>query len=157
MLVIYWLAIGMASIKSASADELTPEQEKRISEIESEIEDYERQQQELDTEAEDYDELYDDFQNLIDDLESEKDDITPEEVTQDMVDNKVDELIRLVKRDPAYYIRDFGLELQNFVDKDELAKGLVADDGWGIMNSYDGTYDSVSGEDGVLYYVMRVE
>lgn len=137
--------------------ELTPEQEKRISEIESEIEDYERQQQELDTEAEDYDELYDDFQNLIDDLESEKDDITPDEVTQDMVDNKVDELIRLVKRDPVSYIRDFGLELQNFVDKDELAKGLVDDDGWGIMNSYDGTYDSVSGEDGVLYYVMRVE
>jgi len=137
--------------------ELTPKQEKRISEIESEIEDYERQQQELDTEAEDYDELYDDFQNLIDDLESEKDDITPDEVTQDMVDNKVDELIRLVKRDPVYYIRDFGLELQNFVDKDELAKGLVDDDGWGIMNSYDGTYDSVTGEDGVLYYVMRVE
>jgi hypothetical protein len=29
MLVIYWLAIGMATIKSASADELTPEQETR--------------------------------------------------------------------------------------------------------------------------------
>lgn len=29
MLVVYWLAIGMATIKSASADELTPEQETR--------------------------------------------------------------------------------------------------------------------------------
>jgi hypothetical protein len=29
MLVIYWLAIGMTTIKSASADELTPEQETR--------------------------------------------------------------------------------------------------------------------------------
>lgn len=29
LLVVYWLAIGMATIKSASADELTPEQETR--------------------------------------------------------------------------------------------------------------------------------
>jgi hypothetical protein len=137
--------------------ELTSDQERRISEIESEIEDYERQQRELDTEAEDYDELYVDFQNLIDDLESEKDEIIPDEVTQDMVDNKVDELLYQVKRDPVQYIREYGMELKNFVDEKELAKGLVADDGWGIMNSYDGSYDSVRGEDGVLYYVMRVE
>lgn len=137
--------------------ELTSEQESRITDIESQIEDYERQQRDLDTEAEDYDELYDDFQNLIDDLESEKDEITPDEVTQEMVDNKVEELVYQVKRDPIRYIRDFGMELKNFVDEKELAKGLVADDGWGIMNSYDGSYDSVTGEDGVLYYVMRVE
>ena len=49
------------------------------------------------------------------------------------------------------------MELKNFVDETELAKGLVADDGWGIMNGYDGSYDSVRGEDGVLYYVMRLE
>ena len=101
--------------------------------------------------------MYVDFQNLIDDLESEKDDITPDEVTQEMVDNKVEELVYQVKRDPIQYIREYGMELKNFVDEKELAKGLVADDGWGIMNSYDGSYDSVRGEDGVLYYVMRVE
>jgi hypothetical protein len=63
-------------------------------------------------------------------------------------------LVRDVKRDPLDYLREYGLPIKEYIDEDELAKGLVDSDGWGIMNSYDGTYDSedVNGE---TYYIMR--
>ena len=37
-----------------------------------------------------------------------------------------------------------------------IAKAIVDADGWGIMNSYDGNYDSERIDD-ETYYIMRVE
>lgn len=141
---------------SDSDFELTPEQEKRISDIESEIEDYETQQNELDPEQEDYGELYDDFQKLIDDLETEKDDIVPNtEPTDEMIEDVLEDRLRDLENNPNYYIKEFGMDLKQFIDEDELAKGLVASDGYGIMNSYDGTYDTEN-INGDTYYIMRI-
>jgi predicted transcriptional regulator len=137
--------------------ELTPEQEKRIEQIEDEIDDYERQQNDLDPDREDYDELYDDFQNLIDELESEKDDIVPDtsSPTDDMVEAKVEEYLEDVENNPLRYIKNYGYDIKNFIDEDELAKGLVDSDGYGIMNSYDGDYDTID-INGETYYIMRI-
>jgi len=137
--------------------ELTPEQEKRIEQIEAEIDDYERQQNDLDPDREDYDELYDDFQNLIDELESEKDDIVPDtsSPTDDMVEDKVEEYLNDVERNPLRYLNDYGYDIKEFVDEDELAKGLVDSDGYGLMNSYDGNYDTID-INGETYYIMRI-
>lgn len=136
--------------------ELSPEQERRISEIESEIEDYENQQSELDSDREDYDELYDDFQEKIDELESEKGEIVPDtEPTDEMIENVLEDRLDDVKRNPTYYIKEYGMGIENFIDKDELAKGIVNADGYGIMNSYNSDYDTVNilGE---TYYIMRI-
>lgn len=136
--------------------ELSPEQERRISEIESEIEDYENQQSELDSDREDYDELYDDFQEKIDELESEKDEIVPDtEPTDEMIENVLENRLNDVKRDPMYYIRAYGVAITDFIDKDELAKGLVDDGGYGIMNTNSGDYDTI-GIKGERYYIMRL-
>jgi predicted nucleic acid-binding Zn-ribbon protein len=135
--------------------ELTEEQERRIEELESQIEEFEREQNELDTDREDYDELYEDFQNHIDALQEELDNIEVDtEPTEDMIDNKVAEYVRDVRRDPLEYLKNLGLPIKEYIDEDELAKGLVASDGWGIMNSYDGQYDSQE-VNGVTYYIMR--
>lgn len=138
--------------------ELTREQEKRIEQIESEIEDYESQQNDLDPNQEDYDELYDDFQNRIDELESEKDDIIPEtdSPTDDMVEAKVEEYLRDVENNPRRYINEYGLELKEFINTDELADGFATQEGYGVMNSYNEDYDSISIND-KTYYIMRVE
>ena len=137
--------------------ELTPEQEKRIADIESEIEDYETQQNDLDPNQEDYQELYDDFQEKIDELESEKDDITPDtgSPTDEMVERALEERLDDVERNPLFYIKEYGANIKDFIDEDELAKGLAEEDGYGIMNSYDGNYDTINinGED---YYIMRI-
>lgn len=136
--------------------ELTPEQEQRISEIEIEIEDYEREQNELDPDDEKYDEYYDDFQNLIDKLESEKEEIVPStEPTDEMIEKVLEDKLYDVERNPMFYIKEYGLNIKDFVDEDELAKGLADEEGYGLMNSYDGNYDTINinGED---YYIMRI-
>jgi hypothetical protein len=136
--------------------ELTEEQERRIEELELQIEEFEREQNELDTDREDYDELYEDFQNHIDALQEELDNIEVDtEPMEDMIENKVAEYVRDVRRDPLDYLKNLGLPIKEYIDEDELAKGLVASDGWGTMNSYDGNYDSQE-VNGVTYYIMRV-
>ena len=135
--------------------ELTWQQEERIEQIESQIEDLEMQQNDLDTDNEDYDDFYEDMQNQIDTLQEELDSIEVDtEPTEDMIDNKVAELVRSVRRDPLDYLKDYGLDIKEYIDEDELAQGLVDSDGWGIMNSYDGNYDSEE-VNGVTYYIMR--
>jgi hypothetical protein len=140
---------------SDSDYELTYEQEQRIEQIESQIEDLEIQQNELDTDREDYDDLYEDFQNNIDALQEELDDIEPDtDPTDDMIDNKVADLVRSVRRDPLDYLKDYGFDIRDYIDEDALAQGLVDSDGWGVMNGYDGQYDSEN-VNGITYYIMR--
>jgi hypothetical protein len=154
--------------------ELTREQEERkenlenyIEELDGYIERMEEQQSDLEGEIEDADEYsqrYDEIQKMIDDAtenrdssQEELDNIEPDtEPTQDMVDNLVSERVSDALSDPIDFIRNFGLEVKDFVNKDDMAQALVDADGWGIMNSYDGNYDSMS-VNNETYYVMRVE
>ena len=136
--------------------ELTYEQEERIEQLESQIADLEQEQSELDTDREDYDELYEDFQNHIDALQEELDSIEVDtEPTEEMIENKVEELVSDVRRYPLDYLKDHGFDIKQFIDEDDLAQGLVDSDGWGGMNGYDGTYtDVIVGDE--RFYVMRI-
>jgi hypothetical protein len=136
--------------------ELTYEQEQRIEQLESQIEDLEIERNELDTDREDYDELYYDFENQIEALQEELDSIEVEtEPTEEMIENKVAELVRDVRRDPLDYLKNYGLPIKEYIDEDALAQGLVDSDGWGVMNGYDGNYDSIDVA-GETYYIMRI-
>jgi len=135
--------------------QLTYEQEKRIEELESEIADFEQQQSDLDPDDENYDDYYEDFQNHIDKLQEELDSIEVDtEPTEEMIEDKVAELVRDVRRDPLDYLKNLGYDIKEYIDEDELAQGLVDSDGWGIMNSYDGNYDSERVAN-TTYYIMR--
>ena len=48
-----------------------------------------------------------------------------------------------------------GLSVKEYIEEDALAQGLVNSDGWGVMNGYDGQYDSEE-VNGVTYYIMRI-
>jgi len=135
--------------------ELTSEQEERIEQLESQIEDLEQQKLELDSDDDNYYEYEEDLDNQIEALQEELDSIEVDtEPTEDMIENKVYELVRDVKRDPLDYLKNYGLDFKDYVDEDALAQGLVDSDGWAIMNSYDGQYDSED-VNGVTYYIMR--
>ena len=135
--------------------ELTSEQEERIEQLESQIADLEEQLRELDSDDENYYDYEEDIQNQIDALQEELDNIEVDtEPTEDMIENKVYELVRDVKRDPLDYLKNYGLDFKDYVDEDALAQGLVDSDGWGVMNRYDGNYDSED-VNGVTYYIMR--
>ena len=77
------------------------------------------------------------------------------EITQSMMDDKIDDMVYDVKRDPLDYLKNLGYDIKDYINEDELAQGLVDSDGWGIMNSYDGNYDSED-VNGVSYYIMRI-
>lgn len=135
--------------------ELTSEQEERIEQLESQIEDLEQQKLELDSDDDNYYEYEEDLDNQIEALQEELDNIEVDtEPTEDMIDNMVESLVRDVRRDPLDYLKDLGYDIKDYIDEDELAQGLVDSDGWGIMNSYDGSYDSEE-VNGVTYYIMR--
>ena len=136
--------------------ELTSEQEQRIEQLESQISDLEEQLMDLDSDDENYYEYGKDIENQIDTLQEELDSIEVDtEPTEDMIENKVNELVRDVRRDPLDYLKNLGLDIKEYIDEDELAQGLVDSDGWAIMNSYDGQYDSEE-VNGVTYYIMRI-
>ena len=135
--------------------ELTEEQEARIEVLESQIEDLEQQKLELDSDDDNYYDYEEDLDNQIEALQEELDGIEVDtEPTEDMIENKVAELVRDVRRDPLDYLKNYGLSIKEYIDEDALAQGLVDSDGWGVMNSYDGQYDSEE-VNGVTYYIMR--
>jgi len=135
--------------------ELTSEQEERIEQLESQIADLEEQLKELDSDDENYYDYEEDIQNQIDALQEELDSIEVDtEPSEDMIENKVAELVRDVRRDPLDYLKNLGYDIKDYIDEDALAQGLVDSDGWGVMNSYDGNYDSED-VNGVTYYIMR--
>jgi hypothetical protein len=54
-------------------------------------------------------------------------------------------------------MEDFGLEWDNYMDKDAFIDGLIDADGYGhTLNSYDGTADEIRIQD-EWYYVMRLD
>jgi len=140
---------------SDSDYELTYEQEQRIEQLESQIEDLEQQKLELDSDDENYYDYEEDLDNQIEVLQEELDSIEVNtEPTEEMIENKVNELVRDVRRDPLDYLKNYGLDIKEYIDEDALAQGLVDSDGWGVMNGYDGQYDSEE-VNGVTYYIMR--
>ena len=140
---------------SDSDYELTYEQEQRIEQLESQIKDLEQQKLELDSDDDNYYEYEEDLDNQIEALQEELDSIEVDtEPSEDMIENKVEELVRDVRRDPLSYLKDLGYDIKDYIDEDGLAQGLVDSDGWGIMNSYDGNYDSEE-VNGITYYIMR--
>jgi len=140
--------------------ELSQEQEEKKSKLEQEIAEYEERQENLDSEIEEpeeYSRMYDQIQEHIDSLQEQIDDMEPDgEPSQDMIDDKVEELLRDVKRNIVDYMKDWGMDIANYINKESAVEDIINSDGYGhILNSYDGNYDEVD-VDGDNFIVMRV-
>jgi hypothetical protein len=88
----------------------------------------------------------------LDDLkDSDKD------VPEHLIDDKVESLLDDLVDDPKELIRNYGLDISNFIDLNAAAKQVVNSDGYGsVLNHYDGTEDSVE-YDGKTYYIFGIE
>jgi hypothetical protein len=105
------------------------------------------------------DEKIEELEDLIIEYEDEIQEIedSPEgDFPQDMIDEKVEELVKDVKYDPESFMSEFGLDWEDYIDKDEFIQGVIDTDGYGIVNSYDGNVDEVYVND-TLFYVMRID
>jgi hypothetical protein len=147
--------------------ELTSEQEERkeqlenyIEEMESMLSDLEEEQRNLeDSDSDEYNELDEKIQEVqsnIDTAQEELDSIEPDtEPTEEMIDSKVNDLLDDVKYDYLAKLEEFGIDAEDYVDKDALAQAWIDADGYAIMNPYDESYDTVY-IDETQYIVMRV-
>ena len=154
--------------------ELSPSQERRISELEdyiTELDEYiseksnEQTEMEFDTDDEDgYNQQQQELQELIDEAEESKTKAEEEieeinetkEISQSMIDEKVDDMVYSVKRDPLDYLKNMGFRIRDYVDNDCIYEELSRNSDYGDLNSYDGNYDTVD-VDNETFYIMRTE
>ena len=154
--------------------ELSPSQERRISELEdyiTELDEYiseksnEQTEMEFDTDDEDgYNQQQQELQELIDEAEENKTKAEEEieeinetkEISQSMMDDKIDDMVYDVKRDPLDYLKNMGFRIRDYVDTDCIYEELSRNSDYGDLNSYDGNYDTVYVEN-ETFYIMRTE
>ena len=130
----------------------------RISQTQKLISNFEEQYDGEDDES--IEEKIDELTDLIVEYEDEIDEIenSPEgEFPNDLIDDKVQELVSDVRRDPESFMNDYGLDWEHYIDKDEFIQDVIDTDGYGhTINSYDGSADEITIQD-QLFYVMRID
>ena len=136
--------------------ELSSSQEEEVERLQGEIWELEDRLIEL----EDEDEIQE-TQDEIDQLESEIEDIkdSPEgDYSEEDIEQAIEDYLDdHVRRDPAEWISEMGMDINSYIDKDDLLDALVRDGDYGdTLNAYDGTYESVRyGND--YYIIMRID
>ncbi len=144
---------------------LSRQQEEMITILENKIEKYRelvsKLEGELDGENdEDIEERIDELNENISEMESEIEDIKddpegdfPDELLEDIIERRLED----VKYDIEGFMNDWGLEINNYIDKDAFIKAVVDEDGYGTtLNGYDGSADEINVE-GETFYVMRID
>jgi hypothetical protein len=105
-----------------------------------------------------YQDKIDELEELIDDIEIEIDEIndSPDgDFPEHLIEEKVDELVSEVERNPIWYMNEVGLEIKDYIDKEKFIEGVIDSDGLGIVNGYDGNYEEIK-INGEYYAVMRI-
>jgi hypothetical protein len=145
--------------------ELSDEQQEEIDILKRKIEQTENVISELEEhmdaeEDEDVEEKIDELKERIDEMNDEINDIEADpqgEYPEDLIDEKVSELVDEVRSDPEYFMNDFGLDWKDYIDKDDFIQGVIDTDGYGgCIGSYDGNVDEVRVLDDI-FYVIRID
>ena len=109
------------------------------------------------------DEIQEKIDELNESIETYEEEITeieenPEgDFPEELIDNMISDRVREVKDDPEEFLNEYGLEWDNYIDKDDFIEGVVDEDGYGpTLNSYDGSADETKVGD-QWFYVMRID
>ena len=131
----------------------------RISKTQKEIEnlgnvlDVEENDWSITDKIEELEDFIKEFEGEIEDIENDPDGDFPD----DLIQEKIDDLVDDVRRDPEAFLNEHGLDWENFIDKDEFIQGVIDADGYGhTLNGYDGSADEMNVQ-GNWYYVMRID
>lgn len=114
------------------------EDEQMIESLESTIENIEIQIEEYDDE--------------ITDIEDSPEGDFPEE----LIDRVVDDLVADRMRNPIDTLKEMGWDIADYVDKEKFIEGVVEEDGYGVLSSWDGSYEYYKVLDKYVY-VFRVD
>lgn len=127
-----------------------------ISSFEDEIDNDKMESEDNDEIIEKIDELNDEITEMETEIQDEienPDGSFPDDLIEDIIKKQLDE----VKYDVTSFMDEWGLDWEEYVDKDEFINGVVDADGYGhTLNGYDGTAEEITVL-GNLYYVMRID
>jgi len=143
---------------------LSKDQEEEINILKNKISQTEQLMSSLEErmDAENDDEIQekiDELSDRIDEMNDEISDIesSPEgDFSDDLIQEKVDELVDDVRGNIEWFMQEFGLNTEDYIDKDAFIEGVIDADGYGIVNGYDGNVDELYVQD-ILFYVMRID
>jgi hypothetical protein len=143
--------------------ELSTRQVEEIDVLKNKIEQLEKIKNDLEERSQESEEDFsDDIDRLdeqIEDLKTEIDDIeiSPEgDFPYELIDEKVDSLVDDVKDNLRYFMNEYGLNIEDYIDHNAFVEGVIEVDGLGIINRWDGTIDEVQVLDDT-FYVMRID
>lgn len=122
-----------------------------ISRLESDMdgEDDEEIQEKIDELQESIDEMEQEIEEIKEDPEGD----FPDELIEEIISDRVEE----ARRDIEGFMNEWGLEWNEYIDKDAFIKAIIDEDGYGhTLNGYDGSADEVTIQD-ELFYVMRID
>jgi hypothetical protein len=108
----------------------------------------------------DISEKIEELRDLISDLEYEIEEIKEDpqgDFPNDLIDDKVDEMVKDALYDPKSWLRNFGVDIKDFINQEDFIWGVVEEDGYGnTLNRYDGLDDEVKVGD-TWFHVMRID
>ena len=144
-------------LSDEQSDEITT-LKTRITELQSRVEILESQ---LDGGEDDDDIQYDidelnekieEYNERITEIEESPEGDFPEELIDDVVEDRLSD----VRRNPEDFIKEWGLDMDNFINKRDFIQGVIDADGYGhTLNSYDGNAEEIKVQD-KWFYVMRI-
>ena len=144
-------------LSDEQSDEITT-LKTRITELESRVE---RLESQLDG-GEDDDDIQYDIDELNEKIEEYNERITeieesPEgDFPEELIDDAVEDRLSDVRRNPEDFIKDWGLDMDNFINRRDFIQGVIDADGYGnTLNSYDGNAEEIKVQD-KWFYVMRI-
>ena len=127
-----------------------------ISSFEDEIDNDEMESENNDEIIEKIDELNDEITEMETEIQDEIE--NPEgSFPDDLIEDIIEKQLKEVRYDVTSFMDEWGLDWEEYVDKDEFINGVVDADGYGhTLNGYDGTAEEITVL-GDLYYVMRID
>ena len=144
-------------LSDEQSDEITT-LKTRITELESRVE---RLESQLDG-GEDDDDIQYDIDELNEKIEEYNERITeieesPEgDYPEELIDDAVEDRLSDVRRNPEDFIKEWGLDMDNFINKRDFIQGVIDADGYGnTLNGYDGNAEEIKVQD-KWFYVMRI-
>jgi hypothetical protein len=130
----------------------------RISLAESMIERFESEMDgenddDLQERIDEMNERIEELNDEITEIEENPDGDYPEDKIEEAIENRMSD----VRYDVTGFMEDFGLNWEDYIDKDEFIEGVIDADGYGhTLNGYDGNADEMKVGD-KWYYVMRLD
>jgi hypothetical protein len=106
----------------------------------------------IQSDIDEFNEKIEEYNERITEIEESPEGDFPEELIERAVEDRLSD----VRYDPLQFIKDWGLNMDNFINRREFIQGVIDADGYGhTLNGYDGNADEIKVQD-KWFYVMRI-